>query len=311
MSANHRFEFGLTPPLGIRGLYDFPRSEFMPGLYRNLDVASRGFSSIWLNDHLESGEDFMMECWTMLTWLASRYPGLTVGTIVMCNMFRSPAVVAKMGATLQEFSQGRFVLGYGSGGGSMESERVHYGLGASSNRQRAEMLEEAVQIIRAMWTEPSPSFNGKHYSVENAACVPRPDPAPPILIGGVGERYTLPLVARRADWWNLAYNVLPEAPAKMDALRRICVQEGRDFGSIRKTITAIVFVDRDHSRAMEMNREWEERGQPQIAGDPAAIREQFDEFAELGYSMSMLSFPRFPETDELRLFMDEVVPHFS
>jgi hypothetical protein len=101
MSANHRFEFGLTPPLGIRGLYDFPRSEFMPGLYRNLDVASQGFSSIWLNDHLESGEDFMMECWTMLTWLASRYPGLTVGTIVMCNMFRSPAVVAKMGATLQ------------------------------------------------------------------------------------------------------------------------------------------------------------------------------------------------------------------
>ena len=109
------------------------RSEFIPGLYRNLDVASQGFSSVWLNDHLESGEDFMMECWTMLTWLASRYLGLTVGTIVMCNMFRSPAVVAKMGATLQEFSQGRFVLGYGSGTGSMESERVHYGLGASSN----------------------------------------------------------------------------------------------------------------------------------------------------------------------------------
>jgi alkanesulfonate monooxygenase SsuD/methylene tetrahydromethanopterin reductase-like flavin-dependent oxidoreductase (luciferase family) len=306
-----RFEFGLTPPTGIRGLYDFPRSEFIPGLYRNLDVASQGFSSIWLNDHLESGEDFMTECWTMLTWLASRYPGVTVGTLVMCNMFRSPAVMAKMAATLQEFSEGRFVLGYGSGGPSMEYERVNYGLGAATNRERSEMLEEGIQIIKAMWTEPSPSFTGKHYTVQNAACVPRPDPVPPIMIGGVGERYTLPLVARRADWWNLAYNVLPQAPAKMDALRRICGQEGRDFDSIRKTISAIAFIDRDHGKAMEMDRQWREMGQPQIAGDPSAIRDRVEEFAELGYSFAMLSFPRFPETDELRLFMDEVIPYFS
>ncbi len=112
----------------------------------------------------------------MLSWIAARYLGQRLGTIVMSNSFRSPSLMAKMGASLQEMSSGRFILGYGAGW--FQGEYDAYGYDYPSTRTRVEMLEEGVQVIRKMWTEAPATFTGKHYSVSEAHCEPLPDPAP-------------------------------------------------------------------------------------------------------------------------------------
>jgi alkanesulfonate monooxygenase SsuD/methylene tetrahydromethanopterin reductase-like flavin-dependent oxidoreductase (luciferase family) len=149
---------------------------------------------------------YRLECWTQLTWLAARYPRQQLGGIVMCNSFRHPPLVAKMAATLQELSEGRCVLGYG--GGWMEAEYAAYGYPYPSTRRRIEQMTEAIQVIRALWTEQPATFSGRHYQVTGVQFNPRPQPAPPIMVGGDGEtrrrstrsipsRSSLPAHARR------------------------------------------------------------------------------------------------------------------
>ncbi len=311
MTGTARLEFGFNPPQTLAGIPAMSSNEYLPALGRKLDIATQGFTSFWFGDHLDAKGAYMMESWTFLAWLASRYPGVKLGTIAMCNLFRNPSVVAKMGATLQELSSGRFVLGYGAGGPINEPERIQYGLRSPGPRTRIEMMDEAIQVIRALWTQPSASFDGTYYKLEGASCEPRPTPVPPVQIGGVGEKYTLWVVARQADWWNLPHDRLTEADHKLAVLQQHCDREGRDLDTIRKTFTAVVYIDRDNATAVEAGKEMAGKGMPQIAGDAQAVRDQLTDLAEKGFSLAMLWFPRFPENDDVRLFMDEVTPHFA
>ena len=178
--------------------------DHIQNIYKYLDSIDDVYESAWVSDHLiPTVEPYYIdyfECLTLTSYLLPQYPNLKFGQIVLCNNYRNPALLAKMSSTLQVLSEGRFILGIGAGW--YQEEYKQYGYEFPSSRTRIKQLEEAVQIIKMMWTEDVVTFHGKHYRVENAFCFPKPDPVPPIMIGGSGEKFTLKVVARYADWWN-------------------------------------------------------------------------------------------------------------
>src|SRR5207248_3229065 len=179
---------------------NFPRSELFEYNRRLIKTLSQGFTTLWAEDHLQSGETAILESMTTLSYFAGEFPQFRVGTLVLCQAYRNPALLAKMAANLQLLSRGRFILGLGAGW--KEDEYHAYGYPFPDTRTRLEQLEEAAIIMKAMWSSQPATFVGKHYSIRNAYCEPRPDPPLPLLIGGGGEERTLEIVARRADWWN-------------------------------------------------------------------------------------------------------------
>jgi alkanesulfonate monooxygenase SsuD/methylene tetrahydromethanopterin reductase-like flavin-dependent oxidoreductase (luciferase family) len=309
MPESRRLEFGYSPPVGDRGSELIRPREFVTDLHRALDLATRGFSSLWISDHLMFEAKYRIECWTQLVWLAARYPNVRLGTIVVANSFRNPALLAKMAASLQVFSEGRFILGYGAGwhGG----EYAAYGYDYPSAATRIDMLEEGIQVVRALWTQSPANFAGKYYRVANAYCEPRPDPVPPIMVGGGGEQRTLRIVARYADWWNSVARPPDVLRRKLALLRTHCEHEGRDYARIRKTLMIRVYIDRSHAVAVQRAAEALSSEEPPLAGDPSAICDQLRGLAEQGIDLCQLVFPKFPETDDMQLFMEQVLPHFS
>ena len=198
-----------------------------------LDKLPEPFESVWLPDHFIPTTDApdysrdILECLTTTSYLMPQYSKHKFGQIVLCNNFRNPALLAKKSSTLQVLIEGRFILGIGAGW--CQEEYRQYGYRFLSSRTRVKQLEEAVQIIRLMWREDGVTFHGKHYSIENAYCNPKPDPLPPIMIGGSGEKYTLKVVAKYADWWNGGLLDVETWTHKLDVLANHCDDVGRDY----------------------------------------------------------------------------------
>jgi alkanesulfonate monooxygenase SsuD/methylene tetrahydromethanopterin reductase-like flavin-dependent oxidoreductase (luciferase family) len=223
-------EFGLQlrsfPPDGgtdLLGFYDEQIATLPPA-----------FTSLWVNDHLQFGDDPVLESWTWSTFLAARYPRFKIGQLVLGQGYRNPALLAKMGATLQLLSGGRFILGLGAGWA--EEEYRAYGYGYPSRGARVEQLAEALQIIRLMWTEPKATFHGKHYTIDGAICSPRPDPAPPIFIGSPGPR-VIRIAAQYADGWTWDAPITVYGPPHAELLKA-CAEIGRDPASVWKVAFA-------------------------------------------------------------------------
>ena len=199
-----------------------------------------GFDSVWVMDHfyqlpMMGGPDQpMLEAYTLLGALAGRTRRVRLGTLVTGVTYRNPAILAKIVTTLDVISRGRAVLGIGGAWYDVE----HKGLGVDypADRERLDMLEEAVQVCRAMFTDDHVSFSGPHYRVDDARNVPRPVQAggPKIMIGGGGEKRTLRLVARYADMCNVTGDVTTLA-RKIDVLRRHCAEVGRDPSEVDVT----------------------------------------------------------------------------
>lgn len=304
-----RVDFGYNPPAGERGTERFPAATFVRDLQDVLDIASQSFSSLWVSDHLMTAEPwFRMEVWTQLTWIAARYPGPMLGTIVMANSYRHPSLMAKMAATLQAFSRGRLILGYGAGWHKPEYRA--YGYDFPPTPVRIAQMVEALKIMRAMWTSSPASFNGKYYRIENAYCEPRPDPLPIVMIGGDGEKLTLRAVAEHADWWNTVMRDLPELRRKVGVLSDHCRDVGRDFASIRKTITRTCYLAPTRSAAEQWAGAKLQEETPPFAGDPAMLIDHLNELVDVGFDAFQMVFAGFPETRDLRLFVDKVLPAF-
>jgi alkanesulfonate monooxygenase SsuD/methylene tetrahydromethanopterin reductase-like flavin-dependent oxidoreductase (luciferase family) len=301
--------FGYNPPSGTRGVEQFPADTFVRDLQDVLDIASQSFSSLWVSDHLMTAEPFRMDVWTELTWVAARYPGPLIGTIVLANSYRHPPLMAKMAASLQAFSHGRLVLGYGAGW--HEAEYRAYGYEFPSARVRIAQMVEGLQIMRAMWTTSPATFHGTYYHIEDAYCEPRPDPPPIIMIGGDGERHTLRAVAEYADWWNTVMRPVPDLRHKLDVLEQHCRDVGRDYASIRKTLTRTVYLARTRAEAERWAGAKLEAPTPPFAGEPAALIDHLQELVELGFDLFQMVFAGFPDTRDLRLFVDEVLPAFA
>ncbi|MBD3646213.1 MAG: TIGR03560 family F420-dependent LLM class oxidoreductase, partial [Pseudomonadales bacterium] len=169
-------------------------------------VEKTGWDGMWLADHfMPNAEDTSApwpECWTTLSALSAVIPRIRMGTLVTGNTYRHPAILAKMAATADHISDGRIVLGLGSGW--QENEHEKYGIPFYTVNSRLRRLDEACQLIKALFNEDSVNFDGKYYQLKDAPLVPKPKQDKlPLLIGGGGEKMTLKITAKYADEWNV------------------------------------------------------------------------------------------------------------
>jgi alkanesulfonate monooxygenase SsuD/methylene tetrahydromethanopterin reductase-like flavin-dependent oxidoreductase (luciferase family) len=177
---------------------------------------------------------------------------------------------------------------------------------------RLAQLQEYVQILRKMWTEDQPTFQGKYYRIDNAYCAPRPNPAPPLLIGGAGPKVTLRIVAKYADMCNLNGFDLDTCRSRLETLRQHCLAVGRDYSSIGITYAnECVAVAPTRAEAERMTRaSFFGHTSPRFVGTPDEVAAQIQPLVDLGVSHFIFRFPDFPRTEGVRLFMDEVMPRF-
>jgi len=194
-----RIQFGFCMPADK--LDKQRRATFSEDRNRALLLVTGHFDAAWIIDHLQFGNDDMLEGFTALSYMAALHPQLTFGHSVLCQSFRNPALLAKMGATVQFLSGGRFILGIGAGGN--EEEYRAYGYDFPPGGVRVEQLEETLQIIKAWWTEETATFAGRYYQISTAHCEPKPDPLPPVMVGAFKPKM-LRLMAKYADWWNVS-----------------------------------------------------------------------------------------------------------
>jgi alkanesulfonate monooxygenase SsuD/methylene tetrahydromethanopterin reductase-like flavin-dependent oxidoreductase (luciferase family) len=180
------------------------------------------------------------EAWTTATALAAATERIRIGHLVLANGLRHPAVLAKMAVTLDHVSGGRLDLGLGSGSWAPDFEK--YGIPFPGPAERAGRLDEALTVLRLLFAEPAPSFDGRWYRLDGAPSLPRPvqRPHPPIHVGGAGERRTLPVVARHADVWNCPTYALADLVRKLDVLRAECARIGRDPAAIEVSEEAVL-----------------------------------------------------------------------
>lgn len=223
----------------------------LPGHARDLPVllgdtaeAAEEAGAAWftLMDHWFQMEQLggpdapMLEGYTGLGYLAARTRTLTLGLLVTGVTYRHPGLLAKTVTTLDVLSQGRAMLGLGAAW----YEREHLGLGVPfpSTSERFERLEETLQICAQMWSDDDGPYEGKHYRLASTLCDPRPvsEPRPRVLVGGVGERKTLRLVARHADATNMFAMEPADLAHKVEVLHRHCEAEGRDTAEIELTL---------------------------------------------------------------------------
>ena len=207
-------------------------------LWRLADEA--GFDSCWVMDHFATlgprDDGPIFEAWTMLAAMAQLTTHTRLGCAVVGNTYRHPAVLAKMAVTVDHLSQGR--LEFGLGAGWAENEHEMLGLEFGSRNDRADRLEESVQVIRALWTQPRTTFEGQHYRLREAVAEPKPvqQPHPPIWIGGSGPKRTLRIAAEYADVWNAAGGSPEEVATSSAILDQHCADVGRDPGQIRRSV---------------------------------------------------------------------------
>src|SRR2546422_11648126 len=199
-----------------------------------------GYDSVWLFDHFHTvpvpSQEVTFECWMSTAALARDTKRLRIGQLVTCNGYRNPALLAKMASTVDVMSHGR--LDFGVGAGWFEHEYRAYGYDYPDAPERLRYLREAIQVILAMWTQEEAVFEGKYYQVRGAINQPKGVQKPhiPLLIGGSGEKVTLKLVAQYGDACNLTGD-LPAIQRKLAALKQHCASVGRNYQSIRRTVT--------------------------------------------------------------------------
>ena len=297
-----------------------PVGSWLPAVHENLDALAGRLDRVWLSDHFVPGAGWKspdadtLECWTTTAALSLRHPSYRFGQIVMGNSYRYPPLLAKSAATLQVLTGGRLLLGIGAGW--MESEYRAYGYEFPSPAVRLAQLSESIRLMRRMWRGSPASFEGKHYSIKNAWCLPKPEPAPPIMIGSGGEQIALKLVARHADWWNLS-DISPEDFArKASILEEHCRNEGRDPTSILYTLQCqalSIAPTKVEARAMAERSTLARntRREAVIAGTPDQVAARLQPYVELGVRHFILRFLDFPRPDGALLFSREVAPRFS
>jgi alkanesulfonate monooxygenase SsuD/methylene tetrahydromethanopterin reductase-like flavin-dependent oxidoreductase (luciferase family) len=292
-------------------------SAWLPSVASNLEAIRGAFDSVWLSDHFVPGTRWMppepdtLECWTATAYLAAAFPDFHYGQIVLGNSYRHPPLLAKMAATLQVLTGGRLILGIGAGW--MESEYRAYGYPFPSPGDRVRQLDEAVQIMRRMWTSSPSSFSGRYYSIEDAYCNPVPNPHPPLLLGAHGEQLALRVVARHADWWDYSGTTPEEFERKVRVLAEHCEAVGRDPASILFTwqCQTVALADGE-AEARALAERWtlyrHSSLESALVGTPEQIVERLQAYLDIGVRHLILRFADFPSPDGALRFAREVAP---
>ena len=265
-----------------------------------------------------------LECWTTLTALLTQTERIRAVPMVLANQYRHPVLTAKMVATLDVISGGRITLGVGAGGSRSDTENS--GLPFPSTRERCEMLEESLTIIRRLWTERSVYFDGSHYRVSGASVEPQPTqrPSPPILVGGHGPRYVLPTIGRTADIVNVGSNdTVDQHRQYAGIIHRAAEAVGRDTAAIEMTHNAdSIIAPTPREYALLVARLAEEAGMTATAyqadrlrntlsGTPEQICDRISEYVEFGIRYFFVVFPDPGTSETLALFAQEVMSQFN
>ena len=288
-------------------------------LWRRLEET--GWDIACVSDHFmpntRDREGPVLESWSTLAALSALIPRITVGTIVLGNTYRHPAVVAKMAAQIDIVSGGRLLLGLGAGW--QRNEHEAYGVPFYTMRERLERLDEACQVIRSLWTEHRSNFNGRFYQLSDAPLDPKPvqKPHPELMIGGAGERVTLRIVARHADHWNVwgGPNVLTRKSA---ILAEHCSRVGRDSKTIARSVNMALLISDQPSDVQRLAETIEKRMgfssvdaiDTCLAGTVDQIREKLRELKAAGATTLFIP-TMFRPVDELRRDLDRFIAEIA
>ena len=316
--ALNKLKFGVFLPFYAFGLGENnPQSPFNRVRDTVLECERLGYDSVWLDDHLMFKKQPILECWTTLAALSTITSKIRLGTMVLCNSFRNPALLAKMAATLDVISNGRLELGIGAG--VQREENVAYGTQFLEPHARIGRLNEAVEIVKKVWTEEKASYNGQYYSINEAVCEPKPlqKPHPPITIGGGGEKLTLKVAAQHADRYDWGYVPSIELyKHKLDVLKKHCKAVDRNFSEIERScwLGGQIFVVPDRKDLEEKVLQWKPKNvsmkdfeKYSFIATPDECKQKIQEYTSLGVTYFMLFFGGLSDISGLRLFAETVV----
>jgi F420-dependent oxidoreductase-like protein len=319
-----KVKFGILVPQGwMMDLEDIedPVEKYEAMTRVAVEAEKLGFDSVWLYDHFHTyptpALEATFECWTSTAALARDTSTIRIGQMVTCNSFRNPALLAKMASTVDVLSHGR--LDFGIGAGWYEEEYTAYGYPYPSDGERLRMLGEALQVIRAMWTEPCATFEGKYYQVRGAINEPKgvQQPRIPIWIGGSGEKVTLKLVAKYGDACNFHGTNPARYRHKFDVLRQHCDDVGRDYGTIIKSgfiMTAPLLPGQDGewlTRNLREGDSYEVYCKRAAIGSRQQIIDVYGGLIDAGLDYIIAAdVPQVAHLDTLRMIGEEVLPAF-
>jgi F420-dependent oxidoreductase-like protein len=278
-----------------------------------------GFHSFWVMDHFYqlpahgSEEEPFLDAWTVLPALAAMTSRIRLGAMVSPVAYRNPALLARMAASLDHISGGRMDFGFGAGGFKPEYRAYGFEFIEKPSIRLAQM-KEALQLILGLWTHPRFTFHGNYFHVEDAILEPKPlqKPHPPILIGGVGPRITLRIIAELGDACNL-WGPPVEFVKQRETLKRHCNELGRDESTIEKTTYDLVICAPTHSALQTKIEHLLPKGvEPWMAlvGTPSKLTDIVAEYERVGADQLCLDFAG-NDLESYTLFVEEVMGKFQ
>ena len=291
------------------------------------DIERLGYESLWVYDHFhtvpEPTQESMYEAWTLMAALAATTSTVRLGQMCTCNTYRPPSYLAKVAASIDVISQGRLEMGIGAGW--YEHEHDGYGYPFLSPGGRLGMLREGVEIMQAMWTEDVVNYEGKYYTLDGAICQPKPiqDPHIPLWIAGGGEKVTLNIAARYAQYTNFGID-LDDFISKSEFLRGHCADVGTDYDTIVRSSNFNVLMGRTDAEVAEKKARYRSHLTGLVAedkvestmelyegmsGTPDQVVERLREWQKAGMTYSIVFFPDVAyDRSSLELFANEVIP---
>ena len=319
-------KFGAFVPQGWRmDLVGIPTDEHWPAiLLAAKKIENLGYDSAWVYDHFHTipvpTQEATHECWTLMAALAVTTDTIRLGQMCTCNSYRLPSYMAKVATTVDILSGGR--LDFAIGAGWYDHEYLAYGYEFPRAGIRLAQLDEAVQIIKKMWTEDESHFDGEHYSVSGAINQPKPiqSPHPPLWIAGGGEKKTLRTVAKYGDYSNFA-GTAETFLAKSKILDDHCEAVGRDPAEVGRTLHVMITVVPDEASfgpimdrvAAQSGRETEAylKGSQTIAGTAEQVTEKLAAYRDAGCVHTIGYFSDVVWGDSVELFATEVMPQLK
>jgi F420-dependent oxidoreductase-like protein len=302
-----KIEFGLFSPLAGLG--------WKAVTERAIKIEKLGYHSIWVTDHFWNRgvpEADVLECTSAMSALGVATGQLRIGSLVICNSFRNPGLLAKALATIDNLSDGRVEIGLGAGW--MEEEYRAYGYEFPTTGARLRQLDEGIQIIKLLMTQKRVTFEGRYYKLAEAYCNPKPvqKPHPPITIGGSGEKVMLGIVAKHADRWNCPAGYR-NFERKLDVLKQHCEAVGRKFDEINISEQLLVCIGANEN---EVEEKWKIAQRlpfwrTGIKGTPAQIVERLRERVAKGITFFTIIFGDMNSNQSIDLFAREVMPAFG
>ena len=282
--------------------YGVPVAELFPTVVAQArEAETAGFDSVFVMDHfyqlpmLGAPEEPMLEAYTALGALAAATEDVLLGTLVTGNTYRNPTLLGKIITTLDVISQGRAVLGIGTGWFELEHDQLGFEFGTFTDRFAK--LDEALQILLPMISGERVSFDGRYYHTDQAIAVPRFRDHIPLMIGGSGEKKTFGLAAKYFDHLNVIA-AIPELPGKMEALARRGDEAGRDRSTLETSVLLTAVPDPNFTDDMVPEAM---RGR-MVVGSPERIAEQLaNGVVAAGVDGVILNVPRYVPGSVARL----------